>query len=59
VPDWKTLAFLRKTVYHNAYQISIAPKSQGFLWIFPVFVQLVERFTIPGGRNYALSLYKK
>jgi hypothetical protein len=49
VPEWKTLAFLRKTVYHIAYQISIAPKNKGFPWNSMVFVQLVERLTIPGG----------
>ena len=49
VPERKTLAFLWKTVYHIAYQISIAPKTKGFPGIFPVFVQLVERLTIPGG----------
>jgi threonine synthase len=42
----KTLAFLPKTVYHIATQKATAPKSQGFRWIFLVFVQLVRKFPV-------------
>src|SRR5699024_8709760 len=41
----KTLAFLRKTVYHIPTQIATAPKSQSCPGILLLFVQIVKKFS--------------